>query len=51
MKKNTEIKFDKNQITVLFNNVIKDQIVTLEFKPLNKYQLTCNNISISNISK
>ena len=51
MKKNTEVKFDKNQITVLFNNVIKDQIVTLEFKPLNKYQLICSNISISNKSK
>ena len=50
MKKNSEVKFDKNQITVLFNNVIKDQIVTLEFKPLNKYQLICSNISISNKS-
>ncbi|MFL2689771.1 MAG: hypothetical protein ACJ0GJ_05515 [Candidatus Actinomarina sp.] len=47
MKKNTEVKFDKNQITVLFNNVIKDQIVTLEFQPLNKYQLICSNISIT----
>ena len=51
MKKNTEVKFDKNQITVLFNNVIKDQIVTLEFQPLNKYQLICSNISIRNKSK
>ena len=51
MKKNTEIKFEKNQITVLFNNVIKNQTVTLDFIPLNKYQLPCNNISISNKSK
>ena len=51
MKKHTEVKFDKNQITVLFNNVIKDQIVTLEFQPLNKYQLICSNISIRNKSK
>ena len=51
MKKNTDIKFDKNQISVLFNNVIKNQTVTLDFIPLNKYQLTCNNISISNKSK
>ena len=46
MKKNTEVKFDKNQITVLFNNVIKDQIVTLEFQPLNKYQLILSLIHI-----
>tara|TARA_B100001769_G_C21764870_1_gene418233 strand:- start:59 stop:631 length:573 start_codon:yes stop_codon:yes gene_type:complete len=51
MKKNTEIKFEKNKITVLFNNLIKNQIVTLDFLPLNKYQLTCDNISISNKSK
>ena len=51
MKKNTEIDFDKNKITVLFNNVIKNQEISLEFKPLNRYQLTCNKITINNKSK
>ncbi len=51
MKKNTEIDFDKNKITVLFNNVIKNQEISLEFKPLNRYQLICNKIIINNKSK
>ena len=51
MKKNTEIDFDKNKITVLFNNVIKKQEIALEFKPLNRYQLICNKITINNKSK
>ena len=51
MKKNTEIDFDKNKITVLFNNVIKNQEISLEFKPLNRYQLICNKITINNKSK
>ena len=51
MKKNTEIGFEKNKITVLFNNVIKNQAISLEFKPLNRYQLICNKITINNKSK
>ena len=51
MKKNTEINFEKNKIIVLFNNVIKNQSISLEFMPLNQYQLICSNISITNKSK
>ena len=51
MKKNTDVVINKNKITVVFNKLINNQIITLEFTPLNKYQLTCNKISITNMSK
>tara|TARA_B100000886_G_scaffold254803_1_gene180321 strand:- start:25 stop:591 length:567 start_codon:yes stop_codon:yes gene_type:complete len=51
MKKNTDVVINKNKITVVFNKLINNQIITLEFTPLNKYQLTCTKISVTNMSK
>ena len=51
MKKNTDVVIKKNKITVVFKKLINNQIITLEFTPLNKYQLNCTNISITNMSK
>ena len=39
MSKTTEIELKKNKIVVSHKSIIKNQIVHLEFIPINKYQL------------
>ena len=51
MSKTTEIELKKNNIVVSHKSIIKNQIVHLEFLPINKYQLICNKITIENKSK
>ena len=51
MSKTTEIDLKKNKIVVSHKSIIKNQIVHLEFIPINKYQLICNKITIENKSK
>ena len=51
MSKTTEIELKKNKIVVSHKSIIKNQIVHLEFIPINKYQLICNKITIENKSK
>ena len=49
MSKTTNVIFEKNKIVVSFKKIIKNQILHLEFIPINQYQLTCNKIVIENI--
>tara|TARA_B100000941_G_scaffold193003_1_gene139731 strand:- start:98 stop:664 length:567 start_codon:yes stop_codon:yes gene_type:complete len=51
MSKTTEIKLNNNKIVVSHKSLIKNQVVHLEFLPINKYQLSCNKITIENKSK
>ena len=51
MSKTTEIELKKNKIVVSHKSIVKNQIVHLEFIPINKYQLICNKITIENKSK
>ena len=51
MSKTTEIELKRNKIVVSHKSIIKNQIVHLEFIPINKYQLICNKITIENKSK
>ena len=48
MSKTTEIELKRNKIVVSHKSIIKNQIVHLEFIPINKYQLICNKITIEN---
>ena len=48
MSKTTEIELKKNKIVVSHKSIVKNQIVHLEFIPINKYQLICNKITIEN---
>ena len=50
MSKTTEIELNKNKIVVSHKSIINNQIVHLEFLPINKYQLICNKITIENKS-
>ena len=51
MSKTIDVIFEINKILVSFKKLIKNQIVHLEFIPINKYQLICNKITIENKSK
>jgi hypothetical protein len=51
MNKTTDVIFELNKIVVSFKKLIKNQIVKLEFIPINQYQLTCNKIVIENKEK
>ena len=51
MNKTTDVIFELNKIVVSFKKLIKNQIVNLEFIPINQYQLTCNKIVIENNEK
>ena len=51
MNKTTDVIFELNKIVVSFKKLIKNQIVNLEFIPINQYQLTCNKIVIENKEK
>ena len=48
MSKTTEIELKRNKIVVSHKSIIKNQIVHLEFIPINKYQLICNKVTIEN---
>ena len=48
MSKTIDVIFEINKILVSFKKLIKNQIVHLEFIPINKYQLICNKITIEN---
>ena len=50
MSKTTEIELKRNKIVVSHKSIIKNQIVHLEFIPINKYQLICNKITIENLN-
>ena len=51
MNKTTDVIFELNKIVVSFKKLIKNQIIHLEFIPMNQYQLTCNKIVIENKEK
>ena len=48
MTKTTQVELTKEKIVVSFKKVIADNVVDLEFIPINKYQLTCSKIIIEN---
>ena len=48
MSKTTDVIFELNKIVVSYNKLINNQIVHLEFIPINQYQLACNKIVIEN---
>ena len=51
MSKTIDVIFEINKTLVSFKKLIKNQIVHLEFIPINQYQLTCNKIVIENKDK
>ena len=51
MNKTTDVIFELNKIVVSFKKLIKNQIIHLEFIPMNQYQLTCKKIVIENKEK
>ena len=51
MSNTTDVIFEANKIIVSFIKLIKNQIIHLEFIPINQYQLSCIKIIIENKEK
>ena len=48
MKKNVDIKFKNNLIYTVFKSELKNHLITLEFKIINRYQIQCISVNLAN---
>ena len=48
MKKNVDIKFKNNLIYTVFKSELKNHLITLEFKIINRYQIQCISVNFVN---